>query len=110
MSRDIYSALSSLDPVLRHPSRFSIMTLLILSGPQTEGDIVKKLGIAWGPLTTHLKKLEESGYVEIRRFPTVKGPRTYVFVTEKGVKAYYDHLSKLDDVIQKLRKLSLNTK
>lgn len=107
MSRDIYSALSSLDPVLRHPARFSIMTLLILSGPQTEGDIVKKLGIAWGPLTTHLKKLEEDGYVEIRKFPTAKGPRTYVFVTERGVKAYYDYLSRLDDVIQKLRRISL---
>jgi len=108
MSRDIYSALSSLDPVLRHPTRFSIMTLLILSGPQSEGDIVKKLKIAWGPLSTHLKKLEENGYVEIRKFPTVRGPRTYVFVTGKGVKAYYDYVSKLGDVIQELREISLN--
>ncbi|RLE59883.1 MAG: hypothetical protein DRJ35_04720 [Thermoprotei archaeon] len=104
MSDDIYEALSSLDPVLRHPTRFAIITLLIVSGPQTEGDISKKLRISGGPLSTHIKRLVEAGYVEAKKYPTLRGPRTYIIVTEKGVKAYHEYVSLLERIVDKARR------
>ncbi len=100
MTETIYRLLQSLDPVLRHPTRFSIVTLLMVSGPQTEGEIARKLEIAWGPLSTHLRKLEEEEYVETKRYPTLRGPRTYVILTEKGVRAYYRYVSTLDKIVE----------
>lgn len=97
---DVYRLALSLDPVLRHPARFSIITLIIVSGPATESKIARTLGIDWGPLTTHLRRLKEAGYVEARRFPTIRGPRTCIIVTERREKAYYDYLSALDSIVK----------
>lgn len=104
MSDEIYQLLSTLDPTLRHPTRFAIMTLLIVSGPQTEGEIARKLNLKWGPLSTHVSRLVEEGYVEVRKYPTLRGPRTYIIPTTKGIKAYNDYLSRLEEVVSKTKK------
>lgn len=104
MSDEIYDNLFSLDPLLRHPTRFAIMTLLLVTGPQTESEISKKLKIPWGPLSTHIKRLVQAGYIEVKKYPTLKGPRTYVIPTTKGIKAYNNHLTRLEEIIDKTKK------
>ncbi len=97
---DIYAAVRDLDPVLRHPTRFALMTLLIVSGPLTEGEAAKKLGVAWGPLSTHVARLVEAGYVERRRYPTLAGPRTFLIATDKGVEAYKRYVRRLEEIVR----------
>ena len=102
-----YRLLGRLDPVLRHPTRFALMTLLIVSGPLTEGEAARKLGLAWGPLSTHLSKLVEAGYVEKRRYPTLKGPRVFLTATEEGVRAYREYVEALEEVVEYARRAGL---
>jgi len=101
---DIYSGVLGLDPVLRHPTRFAIVTLLLVAGPQTEGDVARKLNLAWGPLSTHVSRLVKAGYVERRRYPTLKGPRTFLILTEKGEEAYRRYVESLENLLGEIRK------
>ncbi len=103
-SDSIAKHILNLDPVLRHPIRFSILTILIFSGSKTEGEIVKSLGISWGRLSTHIVKLKEEGYISIKKGFTIYGPRTFIEVTDKGVKAYYKYVNLLENILGLLKK------
>ncbi len=87
-----------LDPVLMHPKRFLIVSLLYMLGPRTMSFIQKSLKMPWGPLYTHLKRLEEEGYIRSRKIITPFGPRTVIELTDKGLKAYHDLVAKLDKI------------
>ncbi len=91
--------LSELDPVLNHPTRFGVMTVLFAIGPQTVGDLVRILNVSYGPLSTHIRKLKEAGYVESRKVVTLKGPRTLLTITSEGIKAYVRHVEKLRKLV-----------
>jgi len=45
---DVAKLILKLDPVLRHPVRFSIITILLVAGSKTEGELAKSLDISWG--------------------------------------------------------------
>ncbi|RLE81128.1 MAG: transcriptional regulator [Thermoprotei archaeon] len=80
--------LKSLNPELMNPKRFLIVTFLYLFGPKTMGEIVKALNLTWGDLDSNVRRLREKGYVEVRKIPTLRGPRTAVKLTDRGVKEY----------------------
>lgn len=88
-----------LDPVLMNPKRFLIASILYMLGPRTMGFIRKTVKIPWGPLYTHLKKMEEHNYIKIRKVVTPLGPRTVVELTDKGLKAYEKLLTELRKVV-----------
>ncbi|HDJ84064.1 MAG TPA: hypothetical protein ENG44_03580 [Desulfurococcaceae archaeon] len=94
-----------LDPVLMNPKRFLIASLLYMLGPQTMSFIQKALKIPWGPLYTHLKRMEDEGYVRTRRVITPLGPRTMIELTERGIEAYKRLLNEL----QKITSLHMNS-
>jgi len=87
---DVAKEILKLDPILRHPVRFSILTILVVSGYRTEGE--------------HISKLEEEGYVKTRRHFILYGPRTFVEITDKGVKAYYKYVETLENILKLLKK------
>ncbi|RLG62858.1 hypothetical protein DRO21_06865 [archaeon] len=89
---------TELDPILMNPTRFIIATTLYLFGQKKEGDLKKILGIPWGNLSTHLRRLEEAGYIKRRHVLTVQGPRVMVSLTERGLDAY----SELSTTLRKL--------
>ncbi len=99
---EVISLIMDLDPNLRHPVRFSIMTVLITTGPKTMGEIAKIIGVPWGPLSTHINRLKKSGYVRNFKVITMAGPRTLVEVTEKGLKAYFEYVEKLKKILETL--------
>jgi len=103
---EVIELITSLDPVLRHPTRFSIVTILLTTGPKTMGEIAKILNIDWGPLSTHVERLKKEGYIEAKKGITMKGPRTFLFITRKGVEKYYEYLDTLEKILEKTRKIS----
>ena len=90
------------DDVVFHPKRFVILTVLFLFKEMTEGDLAKAAGMSWGSLSTHLKKLEEKGYIERRKAITVRGVRTVVRITELGYSKYREEVEKLKKVLDGL--------
>jgi len=91
-----------LNPELMNIKRFMIMTILYLLRRVTESDLCKILNISWGSLYTHLKRLEEIGYVKTRKCITDKGVRTIVEITSKGYEEYRKFIEVLKNVIDML--------
>ena len=103
-SREEPIIVEELDPVLMHPKRFLIVSLLYMLGPQAMSFIQKTLKIEWGPLYTHLRRLEEEGYIRSRKVITPWGPRTIIELTDKGSKAYHELVEKLNKIASASRR------
>lgn len=76
---------------------------MIVSVPESErlayGFIQDALRLTGGNLTTHLRKLEESGYLEIAKEFQGAKPRTWLQATASGRRAFAAYLSNLEEVL-----------
>ncbi len=85
---DISLYLRKFDSSLMNPKRFMIATLLYIFGPKSVGDIAKALSLSFGDVDNHLRRMRRDGYVELRKTPTLRGPRVLVKLTSEGVEEY----------------------
>jgi hypothetical protein len=68
--------LSAIDPVIHAPARLRVVTQLYVVEAADAAFLVNRTGLTWGNLSTHLGKLEESGYVMLEKGYRGKKPRT----------------------------------
>ncbi|MDH6357547.1 transcriptional regulator [Parabacteroides sp. PF5-9] len=88
-----------LDPLLHSQQRLAIVSILIAV---EEADFVylkEKTGATAGNLSTHIEKLSEAGYIEMRKFIDGKRPRTVLKITKTGVDAFENYVNALQDYI-----------
>lgn len=89
---------SRLDDLIHSRIRLAVMAVLAGVDSAEFTFIRDKINATDGNLSTHLRKLEESGYVEIRKRFEGRKPVTDVAMTEKGkhaFDAYVRHLEAL---------------
>ena len=87
-----------LNEVIHQPARLRTMTMLVSQpedGRLAYGFIQKTLGLTGGNLTTHLRKLEDAGYLAISKEFLDSKPRTWVNATPEGRAAFAEYLSNL---------------
>nr|MDO8045739.1 transcriptional regulator [Candidatus Baldrarchaeota archaeon] len=101
---ELSSSLNSLHKSLEllDIKKFLIVSILYLLGKVYEGDLVKILGFSWGSLSTQLKMLKEKGFIDFRKVLTLKGPRTVIFLTDRGYKKYQEELKKVNILLRTL--------
>ena len=98
---DDYSNLTNFDRVLHSPARLTIVAIL---SAVEEADFVYLLnesGLTKGNLSTHLAKLEQTGYIDIEKTYRGKIPLTLCRLTKNGhiaFKNYRKQLKKFVDV------------
>ena len=88
-----------LDETIHQPTRLRVMTMLVSQseeGRLAYGFIQKTLGLTGGNLTTHLRKLEEAGFVAISKEFLGTKPRTWVEATQEGRQAFAEYLANLE--------------
>lgn len=61
----------------------------------------KRIGASDGNLSIHLRKLEESGYVEMLKAFVGRTPQTRYRLTRKGRKALSHHVDFLASIVEK---------
>jgi DNA-binding transcriptional ArsR family regulator len=84
-------ALGEVDRIIHEPAR--LMILMYLSSLE-EADylfLMRATGLTWGNLSSHLSKLEASGYVEINKRFIRKKPNSMVRLTKAGRAAVQDY-------------------
>lgn len=87
-----------LDPVIHAQARLRVMTSL---ATLAEGDrlafprLQELLDMTAGNLSTHLRKLEDAGYLEITKTHERRTPVTYLALTRRGRRAYEDYTAAL---------------
>lgn len=88
-----------LDPVIHSQIRLAVLSIL-LSAEKAEFNYLKKtIGTSDGNLSTHLSKLEEAGYVAVKKSFKGKKPLTTCSLTKKGRDAFSRYLKVLEEYI-----------
>lgn len=90
-----------LDPLLHSQLRLAIMSLLISVEEADFVYIKEKTGATAGNLSVQLDKLNEAGYIEIRKFIDGKRPKTVCKITYGGIEAFDTYVKTLQEYINK---------
>lgn len=92
--------LEGLDKILEHRVRLGIAVLLTRYDEITFGRFKELLQETDGSLGAQLRKLEDEGYVTVRKEFRDRRPATWYALTSKGHRALGRHLAALRRLIQ----------
>ena len=87
--------LTTLDRVIHEPVRLMIMTMLYALEEADFLYLQRECGLTQGNLSSHLARLEEAGYVQIRKTFKGKYPLTICSFTAKGRRAFQEYAQKM---------------
>ena len=79
--------LADIDQVIHASARLMVLTYLYVVDSADFVFLKNMTGLTWGNLSTHLSKLEEAGYVTIKKEFENKKPHTMVQLTGPGREA-----------------------
>ncbi len=79
---------AAIDPVIHAPARLRLIAQLSVVDAADATFLVNATGLTWGNLATHLRKLEDHGYVRIDKGYRGRKPHTAVSLTEQGREAF----------------------
>lgn len=91
-----------IDPVIHAPARLSIVIQLYVVEAMDATFLVNRTGLTWGNLSTHLSKLEESGYVEVEKEFRGKKPCTMIRLSDKGREAFRRYRAAMQETLGSL--------
>ncbi len=90
-----------LDDIIHSRIRLAIMSVLV-SVDEAEFTFLRdKVNATDGNLSTHLKKLEDAGYVAVNKSFINRKPLSRYLLTQKGRKAFEIYIEKLEKMIKK---------
>lgn len=96
-------AFRQLDRVIHEKGRLAIMSLLAANPELSYTDLRAWLQMTDGNLTTHLRTLQEAGYVTVTKGTFKNRPLTTVALSETGRRAFSAYLEVLEKIVQETR-------
>lgn len=88
------------DKILENRVRLQIMSVLVANEHYDFNSLKELLGVTDGNLASNLKSLEKEGYISIEKSFIDRKPNTKYLKTEKGKKAFENHLIALENLIK----------
>ncbi len=102
MMDDPLSIISRIDRTIHAPARLSILACLAAVKTGDFTFLLHQTGLTRGNLSVNLGKLEEAGYVAIKKEFVEKIPRTLIRLTAKGRNALKAYCEDMQFVIDNL--------
>lgn len=96
----------SLDPVIHSQVRLAVLSILISARRADFNYLKNTIGTTDGNLSTHLAKLEEAGYIRVKKSFQGKKPLTTCSLTEKGKAAFSGYVKALESYLPSREKSS----
>ena len=93
----------ALDPIIHVRVRLGIVSALAVEESLTFNELKERLETSDGNLSVHARRLEEAGYVEIRKSFEGRIPRTDYRLTETGRQALQRYLDHMEALIERVR-------
>ena len=90
-----------LDPVIHSQVRLAVLSVLISAKEADFNSLKTMTETTDGNLSTHLSKLEEAGYIAVRKSFRGKKPLTTCSLTERGRAAFGRYVKALEDYLPK---------
>lgn len=96
-------AFLQLDRVIHEKGRLAIMSMLAASPELSFTEMRDTLKMTDGNLTTHIRTLQEAGYVSITKSFQNNRPLTTCSLTAAGKKAFTSYINLLEEIIQQTK-------
>jgi DNA-binding MarR family transcriptional regulator len=90
-----------LDDLIHSRIRLAVMALLITVDEADFVFIKEKVNATDGNLSVHLKKLEDAGYITVKKEFINRKPKTMYSLTKTGKKAFEAYIDQLEKMIKK---------
>ena len=87
-----------LDRVIHEPARLRVMMILAGVASADFNFLRNTLGLTNGNLSSHMDRLERTGYVAVTKSFNGKMPHTSYQLTEAGQRALHDYWVQVDDI------------
>lgn len=92
-----------LDRVIHEKGRLAIMSMLAADPELSFTELRDTLGMTDGNLTTHIRTLQESGYVAVSKTYEKNRPLTTCSLTTNGRKAFTTYIDLLEQILQQTK-------
>jgi len=92
-----------LDRVIHEKGRLAIMSMLAASPELAFTELRDALSMTDGNLTTHIRTLQESGYVSISKSYANNRPLTTCSLTAAGKKSFASYIDLLEQILQQTK-------
>jgi DNA-binding MarR family transcriptional regulator len=89
-----------IDRLIHEPARFSILAHLFVVEEADFLFLSRRIGLTKGNMSAHMRKLEDGGYIEVRKGFLGRRPHTVLAITEKGREAFKNYISDIKNALQ----------
>jgi DNA-binding MarR family transcriptional regulator len=94
--------LGEVDRVIHEPARLMILMVLYSVAQADSVFLLNVTELTWGNLSSHVTKLEQAGYVGVKKDFVGKKPRTMVHLTDAGRQAVDDYRKTMGKALENL--------
>jgi DNA-binding MarR family transcriptional regulator len=101
-SDDELNAIQNIDKIIHEPARLLLMAHLFVVESADYLFLQRQTGLTWGNISSHLRKLENAGYVAVEKEFIDKKPHTTLKLTDKGRKAFKEYRKNMKQVFEDL--------
>jgi predicted transcriptional regulator len=88
-----------LDPILHSQLRLSIVSILMTVEEANFSFIKETTKAAAGNISIQIKKLQDAGYIQVKKTFKNNYPNTTVSITKKGIEAFENYVTDLKKYI-----------
>jgi DNA-binding MarR family transcriptional regulator len=96
-------AFLQLDRVIHEKGRLAIMSMLAAAPELSFTEMRDTLKMTDGNLTTHIRTLQEAGYLSVTKSFQNNRPLTTCSLTSAGKKAFTNYINLLEQIIQQTK-------
>ncbi len=91
---------NNINTTIHGPIRLGALSILQMDGPLDFTTIKKRLDVTDGSLGSHLRKLEDAGYIKAKKKFIGRRPNTSYRMTPKGRKAFKHYLDAMRSLLE----------
>ena len=99
---DELNAIQNINKVIHEPARLLLMAHLFVVESADFLFLQRQTGLTWGNMSSHLRKLENAGYVAVEKEFIDKKPHTTLKLTDKGRRAFKEYRKNMKQVFEDL--------
>lgn len=103
------SLIEGLNKSFENRVRLGIMSVLVVNDWQEFNALKELLAVTDGNLASHLSALEKIDFIQVKKQFVGRKPKTSYKCTDKGLKAFQQHLDALENLIKLNEQLNEKT-
>jgi DNA-binding transcriptional ArsR family regulator len=91
--------IADIDRLVHEPARLMILTVLSVVESADFVYLMRQTGLTKGNLSSHMSKLEDAGYIDIKKEFVGKIPRTFLRLSDQGRQAFQAYRQRMIQVL-----------